>query len=132
MKKNNSKCSNRCSLNVVKNVDLRRIFNMIKGKLSARAVALQDLVSDMKVLDKKEISLGLIQLGINEQTNRTLEQEIEQKHKAVIEKANKAGATKTYQKTVDEPEKKNEEEEDKEQEQEQEKSIDDGANDLII
>lgn len=105
---------------------------MIKGKLSARAVALQDLVSDMKVLDKKEISLGLMQLEINEQTKRTLEEEIEQKHKAVIEKANKAGATKTYQETVDEPEKKNKEEEDKEQEQEQEKSIDDGANDLII
>lgn len=107
---------------------------MIKGKLSARAVALQDLVSDMKVLDKKEISLGLIQLEINEQTKRTLEEEIEQKHKAVIEKSSKAGATKTYQETVDEPEKKNKEEEDKEQEQEQEqeKSIDDGANDLII
>ena len=129
MKKNNSKCSNRCSLNVVRNVDLRRIFNMIKGKLSARAVALQDLVSDMKVLDKKEISLGLMQLEKNEQTKRTLEEEIEQKHKAVIEKANKAGATKTYQETVDEPEKENKEEEEKEPEQE--KSID-GANDLII
>ena len=59
---------------------------MIKGKLSARAVALQDLVSDMKVLDKKEISLGLMHLEINEQTKRTLEEEIEQKHKAEIEK----------------------------------------------
>lgn len=104
---------------------------MIKGAVSARAVALQDLVSDMKVLDKKEISLGLIQLEINEQTKRTLEEEIEQKHKAVIEKANKDVATKTYQETVDEPEKKNKEEEEKEQEQEK-KSIDDGANDLII
>ena len=130
MKKNNSKCSNRCSLNVVRNVDLRRIFNMIKGKLSARAVALQDLVSDMKVLDKKEISLGLMHLEINEQTKRTLEEEIEQKHKAEIEKANKSGATITYQEIVDESEKENKEEEEKEQEQE--KSIDDGANDLII
>ena len=103
---------------------------MIKGKLSARAVALQDLVSDMKVLDKKEISLGLMHLEINEQTKRTLEEEIEQKHKATIEKANKSGATTTYQEIVDEPEKENKEEEEKEQEQE--KSIDDGANDLII
>ena len=101
---------------------------MIKGELSARAVALQDLVSDMKVLDKKEIGLGLIQLEINEQTKRTLEEEIEQKHKAAIEKANKSGATKTYQEIVDEPEKENKEEEEKEPEQE--KSID-GANDLI-
>lgn len=104
---------------------------MIKGKLSARAVALQDLASDMKVLDKKEIGLGLMHLEINEQTKRTLEEEIEQKHKAEIEKANKSGATKTYQEIVDEPEKENKEEEE-EKEPEQEKSIYDGANDLII
>ncbi len=103
---------------------------MINGKVSTRTVVFQDLGSNMmKVLDKKEISLGLMQLEKNEQTKRTLEEEIEQKHKAVIEKANKAGATKTYQETVDEPEKENKEEEEKEPEQE--KSID-GANDLII
>lgn len=56
---------------------------MIKGAVSARAVALQDLLSDLKVLDKKTISLGVLNLEIDEQTKRTLE-EIEQKHKAQI------------------------------------------------
>lgn len=57
---------------------------MIKGAVSARAVALQDLLSDLKVLDKKTISLGILNLEIDEQTKRTLEEEIEQKHKAQI------------------------------------------------
>lgn len=57
---------------------------MIKGAVSARAVALQDLLSDLKVLDKKTISLGALNLEIDEQTKRTLEEEIEQKHKAQI------------------------------------------------
>ncbi len=57
---------------------------MIKGAVSARAVALQDLLSDLKVLDKKTISLGVLNLEIDEQTKRTLEEEIEQKHKAQI------------------------------------------------
>lgn len=58
---------------------------MIKGAVSTRAVALQDLRSDLKVLDKKTISLGVLNLEIDEQTKRTLEEEIEQKHKAQIE-----------------------------------------------
>ena len=58
---------------------------MIKGAVSARAVALQDLLSDLKVLDKKTISLGALNLEIDEQTKRTLEEEIEQKHKTQIE-----------------------------------------------
>ena len=57
---------------------------MIKGAVSARAVALQDLLSDLKVLDKKTISLGVLNLEIDEQTKRTLEEEIEQKHKTQI------------------------------------------------
>lgn len=64
---------------------------MIKGAVSARAVALQDLLSDLKVLDKKTISLGVLNLEIDEQTKRTLEEEIEQKHKAQIEKFAKKG-----------------------------------------
>lgn len=61
---------------------------MVEGKVSARAVALQDLMSDLKVLDKREISLGILQLSITEQTKRTLEEEIEQKHKMQIEENN--------------------------------------------
>ena len=48
---------------------------MIKGAVSARAVALQDLLSDLKVLDKKTISLGAINLEIDEQSKRTLEEQ---------------------------------------------------------
>lgn len=57
---------------------------MKRGALSVRTVALQDLFSDLKVLDKKTISLGVLNLEIDEQTKRTLEEEIEQKHKAQI------------------------------------------------
>ena len=64
------------------------IFKMVEGKVSARAVALQDLMSDLKVLDKREISLGILQLSITEQTKRTVEEEIEQKHKMQIEENN--------------------------------------------
>lgn len=64
---------------------------MIKGAVSARAVALQDLLSDLKVLDKKTISLGALNLEIDEQTKRTLEEEIEQKHKAQIEEFTEKG-----------------------------------------
>lgn len=105
---------------------------MIKGAVSARAVALQDLMSDLKVLDKKEISLGLLQLDINEQTKRNLEDEIEKKHKAVIENVSGSVTTQTYKEAVDKLEEGNKEKEEEEQEQEQEKSIDYGADDLII
>lgn len=61
---------------------------MINGKGHIDAVVFEDLVallkSKSKVLDKKTISLGALNLGIDEQTKRTLEEEIEQKHKAQI------------------------------------------------
>lgn len=100
---------------------------MIKGAVSARAVALQDLLSDLKVLDKKTISLGVLNLEIDEQTKRTLEEEIEQKHKAQIKEfAEKGVQIPNNDGTVVKDEKE-------EQEQEPEdKSIDDGADDLII
>lgn len=104
---------------------------MIKGAVSARAVALQDLLSDLKVLDKKTISLGALNLEIDEQTKRTLEEEIEQKHKAQIKEfAEKGVQIPNNDGTVVKDKKENEKEE---QEQESEdKSIDDGADDLII
>lgn len=100
---------------------------MIKGAVSARAVALQDLLSDLKVLDKKTISLGVLNLEIDEQTKRTLEEEIEQKHKAQIKEFAEKG--------VQIPNNDGTVVKDKKEEQEQEpedKSIDDGADDLII
>lgn len=98
---------------------------MIKGAVSARAVALQDLLSDLKVLDKKTISLGVLNLEIDEQTKRTLEEEIEQKHKTQIEEFAEKG--------VQIPNNDGTVVKDKKEEQEPEdKSIDDGADDLII
>lgn len=98
---------------------------MIKGAVSARAVALQDLLSDLKVLDKKTISLGVLNLEIDEQTKRTLEEEIEQKHKAQIKEFAEKG--------VQIPNNDGTVVKDKKEEQEPEdKSIDDGADDLII
>lgn len=98
---------------------------MIKGAVSARAVALQDLLSDLKVLDKKTISLGVLNLEIDEQTKRTLEEEIEQKHKAQIEEFTEKGVQVSNNNDVrivieDEKEKSKDD-----------KTID-GENDLII
>ena len=53
---------------------------MINGKVHIDAVVFEDLVallkSKSKVLDKKTISLGVLNLEIDEQTKRTLEEEI--------------------------------------------------------
>lgn len=103
---------------------------MIKGAVSARAVALQDLLSDLKVLDKKTISLGVLNLEIDEQTKRTLEEEIEQKHKAQIKEfAEKGVQIPNNDDTVVKDKKENDE---KEEQEPEDKSIDDGADDLII
>lgn len=103
---------------------------MIKGAVSARAVALQDLLSDLKVLDKKTISLGVLNLEIDEQTKRTLEEEIEQKHKAQIKEfAEKGVQIPNNDGTVVKDKKGNDE---KEEQEPEDKSIDDGADDLII
>ena len=103
---------------------------MIKGAVSARAVALQDLLSDLKVLDKKTISLGVLNLEIDEQTKRTLEEEIEQKHKAQIKEfAEKGVQIPNNDGTVVKDKKENDE---KEEQEPEDKSIDDGADDLII
>lgn len=102
---------------------------MIKGAVSARAVALQDLLSDLKVLDKKTISLGALNLEIDEQSKRTLEEEIEQKHKAQIKEfAEKGVQIPNNDGTVVKDKKENE----KEEQKSEDKSIDDGADDLII
>lgn len=103
---------------------------MIKGAVSARAVALQDLLSDLKVLDKKTISLGVLNLEIDEQTKRTLEEEIEQKHKAQIKEfAEKGVQIPNNDGTIVKDKKENDE---KEEQEPEDKSIDDGADDLII
>lgn len=102
---------------------------MINGKGHIDAVVFEDLVallkSKSKVLDKKTISLGALNLGIDEQTKRTLEEEIEQKHKAQIKEfAEKGVQIPNNDGTVVKDEKEEQEPEDK--------SIDDGADDLII
>lgn len=102
---------------------------MINGKGHIDAVVFEDLVallkSKSKVLDKKTISLGVLNLGIDEQTKRTLEEEIEQKHKAQIKEfAEKGVQIPNNDGTVVKDEKEEQEPEDK--------SIDDGADDLII
>ena len=102
---------------------------MIKGAVSARAVALQDLLSDLKVLDKKTISLGVLNLEIDEQSKRTLEEEIEQKHKAQIKEfAEKGVQIPNNDGTVV----KDKREKEKEKQESEDKSIDDGADDFII
>lgn len=101
---------------------------MIKGAVSARAVALQDLLSDLKVLDKKTISLGVLNLEIDEQTKRTLEEEIEQKHKAQIEEFAEKGVqvpNNSDVRLVIEDEKEEKQHDDN-------KSIDDEADEPII
>lgn len=106
---------------------------MIKGAVSARAVALQDLLSDLKVLDKKTISLGALNLEIDEQSKRTLEEEIEQKHKAQIKEfAEKGVQIPNNDGTVVKDKKENEKEEQEQEQKSEDKSIDDGADDLII
>lgn len=106
---------------------------MIKGAVSARAVALQDLLSDLKVLDKKTISLGALNLEIDEQSKRTLEEEIEQKHKAQIKEfAEKGVQIPNNDGTVVKDKKENEKEEQEQEQESEDKSIDDGADDLII
>ena len=102
---------------------------MINGKGHIDAVVFEDLVallkSKSKVLDKKTISLGVLNLEIDEQTKRTLEEEIEQKHKAQIKEfAEKGVQIPNNDGTVVKDEKEEQEPEDK--------SIDDGAEDLII
>lgn len=101
---------------------------MIKGAVSARAVALQDLLSDLKVLDKKTISLGVLNLEIDEQTKRTLEEEIEQKHKAQIEEF----AEKGVQVQNNDDVRLVIEDEKEEKQHDDNKSIDDGEDEPII
>lgn len=102
---------------------------MINGNGYVEAAVFDDLVallkSKSKVLDKKTISLGVLNLEIDEQTKRTLEEEIEQKHKAQIKEfAEKGVQIPNNDGTVVKDEKEEQEPEDK--------SIDDGADDLII
>ncbi len=107
---------------------------MINGKGHIDAVVFEDLVallkSKSKVLDKKTISLGALNLGIDEQTKRTLEEEIEQKHKAQIKEfAEKGVQIPNNDGTIVKDKKENDE---KEEQEPEDKSIDDGADDLII
>lgn len=105
---------------------------MIKGNVKVDAAVLDDLVallkSKSKVLDKKTISLGVLNLEIDEQTKRTLEDEIEQKHKAQIEEFVKKGVqvqNNADVRSVIEDEKEEKQHDDKE-------SIDYGADEPII
>ena len=105
---------------------------MIKGAVSARAVALQDLLSDLKVLDKKTISLGVLNLEIDEQTKRTLEEEIEQKHKTQIEEFAKKGVQVPNNNDVRSVIEDKKEDDEKEKPKDDKTKTIDGADDLII
>lgn len=108
---------------------------MLRGSVSARAVAIQDLTSDLKVLDKKEVSLGVLNQFIDEQSNRSLEDEVKQKYKDQIEMDNKSTEVKNYDemdKDLENKEKEEKENENENEKEKKEKSIDDGENDLII
>lgn len=105
---------------------------MINGKVHIDAVVFEDLVallkSKSKVLDKKTISLGVLNLEIDEQTKRTLEEEIEQKHKAQIKEFAEKGVqipNNDDVRIVIEDEKEEKQHDDK-------KSIDDEADEPII
>ena len=96
---------------------------MVEGKVILKSVTFEDLMK-LNVLDKKEISLGEMNLNID--TPRTLEEEIEQKHKTQVEEYNKGNINpQTFQQI------NIKEDEDKEKKAE-EKTIDDEADDLII
>ena len=105
---------------------------MIKGAVSARAVALQDLLSDLKVLDKKTISLGVLNLEIDEQSKRTLEDEIEQKHKAQIKEFAEKGVQVSNNNDVRSVIEDEKEKDEKEKEKPKDDKTIDGADDLII
>lgn len=104
---------------------------MINGNGYVEAAVFDDLVallkSKSKVLDKKTISLGVLNLEIDEQTKRTLEEEIEQKHKAQIEKFAKKGVQVPNNNDV-----RIVIEDEKEKEKPKDDKTIDGADDLII
>lgn len=103
---------------------------MIKGKVSVKAVTFEDLVK-LNIIDKKEISLGEIELNIGEQKNRTLDDVAKQKRQeAVSNEINKINLQENNVR-IDAEEKEEEEKQEEREEQEQ-KSRDDGANDMII
>ena len=108
---------------------------MINGNGYVEAAVFDDLVallkSKSKVLDKKTISLGVLNLEIDEQTKRTLEEEIEQKHKAQIKEFSEKGVQVSNNNDVRIVIKDKKQEEPNEPNEPNSKSID-GENDLII
>lgn len=108
---------------------------MINGNGYVEAAVFDDLVallkSKSKVLDKKTISLGVLNLEIDEQTKRTLEEEIEQKHKAQIKEFAEKGVQVSNNNDVRIVIEGKKQEEPNELNEPNSKSID-GADDLII
>ena len=109
---------------------------MINGKVHIDAVVFEDLVallkSKSKVLDKKTISLGVLNLEIDEQTKRTLEEEIEQKHKAQIKEFAEKGVQIPNNDDVRSVIEDEKEDDEKEKEKPKDDKTIDGADDLII
>ena len=98
---------------------------MIKGKVSVKAVTFEDLVK-LNIIDKKEISLGEIELNIGEPKNRTLDDVAKQKRQeAVSNEINKINLQENNVRI-------DAEEKEEEREEQEQKSRDDGADDLII
>lgn len=106
---------------------------MVKGTVTARAVALQDLMSDLKVIDKKSISLGALELDIAEQSKRTMEEEIQEKNKVILENKQKGINITDENLNVKLPEEdKKEQEEEELKEKEKDNKRINGADDMII
>lgn len=103
---------------------------MIKGKVSVKAVTFEDLVK-LNIIDKKEISLGEIELNIGAPKNRTLDDVAKQKRQEDI--SNKLNNINLQDNNaVIHAEEKEEEEKQEEREEQEPNTRDDGANDMII
>ena len=103
---------------------------MIKGKVSVRAVTFEDLVK-LNIIDKKEISLGEIELNVGDQKHKTLDDVAKQKREEAISNEINKISLQDNKLEID-IEKKEEEEKQEEREEQEQKTRDDGADDLII
>ena len=103
---------------------------MIKGRVSVRAVTFENLVK-LNIIDKKEISLGEIELNVGDPKHKTLDDVAKQKREEVISNENNKIRLQDNKLEIDTEEKEEEEKQEEREEQEQ-KTRDDGADDLII
>lgn len=111
---------------------------MVKGSVTARAVSLQDIMSDLKVIDKKKISLGDLELDISEHSKRTIEDTIQKNVDEIVAENQRKGMNidnnnVNYLQNPDKEDKENGKEEKEEGSNSSAKELkDDHSNDMII